>query len=472
MTPQGNTRTEIDSLGGIEVPSDAYYGAQTARSLLNFDIGGERMPIEVIHALALVKKCAAKANAKLGLLDDNKRELIERAADEVLQGKHDSQFPLVVWQTGSGTQTNMNVNEVIAGRANELSTGIRGGKSPIHPNDDVNKAQSSNDAFPAAMQIAAALAVRDRLAPGVDRLLRALDVKARAFEKIVKLGRTHLMDATPITLGQEFSGHAAQVCHGLARVCAAAKDCLPLPLGGTAVGTGLNAHPGFSALCTEAIAAHTGLAFHVAPNRFERMAAHDDLVHLSGTLRTLATALTKIANDIRWSASGPRGALGELTLPENEPGSSIMPGKVNPTQGEAMVMACAQVMGNDVAVTLGGAAGNFQLNVCKPLIARNVLHSIALLGDACRSFAARCIEGTEPNEKRIAHHLNDSLMLVTALNPHVGYDAAARIAHEAHEKGTSLKDAAVALGLLTAERFDALVDVRKMTSNETPPATL
>jgi fumarate hydratase class II len=460
------TRTETDSLGPVEVPIEAYYGAQTARSLLNFDIGSEKMPLGVVHALALVKKAAARTNARLGVLSSQKAELVGRAADDVLCGALDAHFPLVVWQTGSGTQSNMNVNEVLAGRANELAGHQRGGKSPVHPNDDVNKGQSSNDVFPAAMHVAAVQTFYSRFAPGVERLRSALALRSEHFHGIVKVGRTHLMDATPVTFGQEFSGHEAQVHQGLERAKMACDACLALPLGGTAVGTGLNAHPDFGAECVRDVALLTSHPFRPSENRFADMAAHDALVALSGALRGLAVALVKVANDIRWSASGPRAGLGELTLPENEPGSSIMPGKANPTQAEALIMVCAQVMGNDAAVVFGGASGNFQLNVCKPLIIRNVLHSLELLGDACASFAARCVEGIEVNVTRARHHLNESLMLVTALSPLVGYDTAAKVAHEAYEKGITLKEAALSMGILDEATFDAVVDPQKMIGPE------
>jgi len=455
-------RTESDTMGEMQVPADRYYGAQTARSLMNFKIGGERFPREVIYALGILKKAAALVNADLGTLPADKAELIVRAADEVIAGQLDDHFPLVVWQTGSGTQTNMNTNEVIANRAIELAGGKLGSKDPIHPNDHVNRAQSSNDTFPTAMHIAGVRQIHDRLIPMVTKLRDALAAKAEAFQTIAKIGRTHLMDATPLTLGDEFSGYTQQLTNGLARI----DGCLPrlcqLALGGTAVGTGLNTHPEFAARGAAKIAELTGLPFTSAPNKFEALAAHDAVVEASGVMKTLACSLMKIANDIRWLGSGPRCGLGEIALPANEPGSSIMPGKVNPTQAEAMTMVCCQVIGNDAAINVAGASGNFELNVYKPVMIFNLLQSIRLLADACESFADHCVVGIEPNRARIEALLNQSLMLVTALNPHVGYDNAAKIAKKAHADGTSLKEAALALGLLTAEQFDQWVRPQDM----------
>jgi len=455
-------RTESDTMGEMQVPADRYYGAQTARSLMNFKIGGERFPREVIYALGTLKKAAALVNQELGTLPADKAELIVRAADEVIAGQLDDHFPLVVWQTGSGTQTNMNSNEVIANRAIELAGGVLGSKDPIHPNDHVNRAQSSNDTFPTAMHIAALRQVYDRLIPMVTKLRDALAAKANEFASIAKIGRTHLMDATPLTLGDEFSGYAQQLSNGLARI----DGCLPrlcqLALGGTAVGTGLNTHPEFAERGAAKIAELTGLPFTSAPNKFEALAAHDAVVEASGVMKTLACSCMKIANDIRWLGSGPRCGLGEISLPANEPGSSIMPGKVNPTQAEAMTMVCCQVIGNDTAINVAGASGNFELNVYKPVMIFNLLQSIRLLADACESFADHCVVGIEPNRERIEALLNQSLMLVTALNPHVGYDNAAKIAKKAHADGTSLKEAALALGLLTAEQFDQWVRPQDM----------
>jgi fumarate hydratase class II len=455
-------RTESDTMGEMQVPADRYYGAQTARSLMNFKIGGERFPREVIYGLGTLKKAAALVNQELGTLPSDKAELIVRAADEVIAGKLDDHFPLVVWQTGSGTQTNMNSNEVIANRAIELAGGKLGSKDPIHPNDHVNRAQSSNDTFPTAMHIAAVRQIHDRLIPMVTKLRDALAAKATEFKDIAKIGRTHLMDATPLTLGDEFSGYAQQLSNGLARI----DGCLPrlceLALGGTAVGTGLNTHPEFAQRGAAKIAELTGLPFTSAPNKFEALAAHDAVVEASGVMKTLACSLMKIANDIRWLGSGPRCGLGEIALPANEPGSSIMPGKVNPTQAEAMTMVCCQVIGNDTAINVAGAAGNFELNVYKPVLIYNLLQSIRLLADACESFTDHCVVGIEPNQERITDLLNRSLMLVTALNPHVGYDSAAKIAKKAHAEGTSLKEAALALDLLTAEQFDQWVRPQDM----------
>jgi fumarate hydratase, class II len=457
-------RTETDSFGPIEVDDDRYWGAQTQRSLQNFRIGTERFPREMIAALGQLKKAAALTNLDLGLLPADKNALIVAAADEVIDGKLDEHFPLVVWQTGSGTQTNMNANEVISNRAIQLAGGQMGSKKPIHPNDDVNKSQSSNDAFPTAMHMAVVAQIQGHLIPNVKRLRDTLAAKAEAFKDIVKIGRTHLQDATPLTLGQEFSGYVSQLDHAMETV----ERCLPqlyeLALGGTAVGTGLNAHREYAVRVAKKIAELTGLPFVTAPNKFQSLASHDALVAAHGALKTLACSLTKIANDVRWLSSGPRCGIGEINIPENEPGSSIMPGKVNPTQSEAMTMLSAQVLGNDVAVGIGAASGNFELNVYKPLIIHNVLQSIRLLGDGCASFNDNCAVGIEPNRERIDRNLRESLMLVTALNTHIGYDAAAKIAKKAHAEGTTLKEAAVALGLLTGEKFDELVRPEQMIS--------
>jgi len=456
------TRTERDTLGTVEVPADRYWGAQTARSLDNFRIGTERMPREMIRALGIVKKAAALANAELGVLDEMRAGLIARAADEVIAGDLDEHFPLVVWQTGSGTQTNMNANEVIANRAIELADGILGSKDPVHPNDHVNRAQSSNDAFPTAMHIAAAEQIVHQLRPAVVHLRDALVAKRDEHADVIKIGRTHLMDAVPLTLGQEFGAWAHQLDKDLERLDASVADLYELALGGTAVGTGLNAHPGFAAAAIGHIARLTGLPFVPAPNRFEAMAAHDAVVQASGTLVTLATSLSKIANDIRLLGSGPRCGLGELILPANEPGSSIMPGKVNPTQCEALTMVAAQVMGNHVAVTFGGASGHLQLNTFKPLLIHNLLQSIRLLGDSCRSFADRCVAGLRADRARIAELLGRSLMLVTALAPRIGYDNAARVAGKAHAEGLTLRQAAAELGLATEAQFDEWVKAQEM----------
>jgi len=458
------TRTETDSMGAIEVDAARYWGAQTQRSLENFRIGGDRMPRELIHALAAIKQASAQVNCDLGLLPDAKAQLVVAAAAAVARGDLDDEFPLVVWQTGSGTQTNMNVNEVIANRAIELAGGERGSKRPIHPNDDVNLSQSSNDVFPAAMHVAAAGRVVHHLLPAVARLRDTLAGKSRAFADIVKIGRTHLQDATPLTLGQEISGWVAQLDHALAAIRAALPAVHELALGGTAVGTGLNTHPDYAVRVATRLAELTGLAFVTAPNKFAALAAHDALVGLHGAIKLLATALMKIANDVRWLASGPRSGLGELIIPENEPGSSIMPGKVNPTQCEALTMVCAQVMGNDVAIAIGGASGNFELNVYKPLIAHNVLQSIRLLGDASTSFDEHCARGIEPNRAEIDRKLRGSLMLVTALAPHIGYDKAAQVAKHAHATGTTLRDAAVILGYVTGDDFDRWVRPEDMVA--------
>jgi fumarate hydratase class II len=463
------TRTETDSLGPIEVPADAYWGAQTQRSIENFPFGSrETMPVEIIHALAIVKHAAARANRTHGL-DAKRADAIESAAAAVAAGRHDDQFPLVIWQTGSGTQSNMNVNEVIAGIANEALAGTRGGKVPVHPNDHVNMSQSSNDSFPTALHVAAVRAVTAKLFPALDVLRDGLTAKSAAWHDIVKIGRTHLQDATPLTLGQEFSGYVAQVQACRTRIDAALDDCLELAQGGTAVGTGLNAPTGFAADMAREIAALTGLPYRPAPNPFAALAGNDALVQLSGSLNTLAVVLTKIANDIRLLGSGPRSGLGELSLPENEPGSSIMPGKVNPTQCEMLTMVAAQVMGNHVAVTVGGMQGHFELNVFKPLIGANVLRSIDLLSIGMASFAERCVEGIEPNRARIAELLDRSLMLVTALAPEIGYDKAAKIAKKAHHDGTTLREAALALGLVDANTFDRLVRPADMVGSQAEP---
>ena len=455
-------RIETDSMGEIKVPTNKYYGAQTARSLMNFKIGGERFPREIIRALGILKKAAALTNKELGILPADKADLIVKSADEVIEGKLDEHFPLVVWQTGSGTQTNMNANEVISNRAIELAGGQLGSKKPIHPNDDVNKAQSSNDTFPTAMHIAAIEEIHSRLIPMVIKLRDALSNKSEEFKNIIKIGRTHLMDATPLTLGQEFSGYTQQLTNGLERI----NSCLPhlyeLALGGTAVGTGLNTHPEFAVKAAAKISQLTGKPFISARNKFEALAAHDALVETSGVLKTLAASLMKIANDIRWLGSGPRSGIGELLLPENEPGSSIMPGKVNPTQSEAMTMVCAQVFGNDTTVTFAGASGNFELNVFKPVIIFNVLQSIKLLADACESFTDNCVVGIQANEINLKKNLENSLMLVTALNPHIGYDNAAKVAKKAHKENKTLKEAAIELNLLTSEKFDEVVRPEKM----------
>jgi fumarate hydratase class II len=444
-------------MGAVEVPADKYWGAQTARSLQHFAIGTERMPRELIRALDIVKKAAALVNAELGLLPPEKAQLIVRAADEVIEGRLDEHFPLSVWQTGSGTQTNMNVNEVIANRAIELAGGELGSKRPIHPNDDVNKSQSSNDVFPTAMHIAAAEQLVHTLLPAVRELQQTLQRKSEEFADIIKIGRTHLMDAVPLTLGQEFSGYAHQLANAIRRIEAVLPDLYELAIGGTAVGTGLNTHPEFAERMAAKIAELTGLPFVSAPNKFEALAAHDALVWAHGAVRTLAVALHKIANDIRWMASGPRAGLAEIRIPENEPGSSIMPGKVNPTQSEAMTMVAVQVLGNDVTISIAGASGAFELNVYKPVIIYNFLQSVRLLSDTCRMFNRYCAVGIEPNRERLRQYVEQSLMLVTALNPYIGYDNAARIAKYAYQTGKTLKEAAVELGLLSAEEFDRIV---------------
>ncbi len=455
-------RIERDTMGEVKVPVDKYYGAQTARSLMNFKIGGERFPRELIRALGILKKAAAMANEELGTLPKEKAELIKQAADEVIEGKLDEHFPLVVWQTGSGTQTNMNSNEVISNRAIEIAGGELGSKTPIHPNDDVNKAQSSNDTFPTAMHIAAVEQIVHRLIPAITELRDALAVKAEEFKDIVKIGRTHLMDAVPLTLGQEFSGYVQQLTNGLDRINGVLPRLSQLALGGTAVGTGLNTHPDFALLSAKKISEITGLKFETAPNKFEALAAHDAIVEASGVMKTLAASLMKIANDVRWLASGPRCGIGEINIPANEPGSSIMPGKVNPTQSEAMTMVCVQVMGNDAAINFAGASGNFELNVFKPVMIYNLLQSIKLLADASESFSRNAVVGITPNKEKIDYFLHNSLMLVTALNPVIGYDKAAKIAKKAHADNSTLKEAAVALGLLTEEEFDKAVRPENM----------
>ncbi len=462
MTTQ-DFRIEKDTMGDVKVPAHALWGAQTQRSTENFKIGGDKFPREMIKALGVLKKCAALTNSELGLLDKTKAEFIIKAADEVISGSLDAHFPLVVWQTGSGTQTNMNSNEVIANRAMTLQNLTLPNKA-IHPNDDVNKGQSSNDTFPTAMHIAVAERIYNRLLPMLEKIYKSLDAKSVEFKSIVKIGRTHLMDATPLTLGQEFSGYATQMKNSIQRI----KNVLPhlheLALGGTAVGTGLNTHIDFPIKAAAAIARETKIPFVTAPNKFEALASHDALVEVHGALKTIAVSLMKIANDIRLLGSGPRCGFGELNLPENEPGSSIMPGKVNPTQSEAMTMVCAQVLGNDVAVNIGGATGHFELNVFKPVIVFNCLNSIRLISDACDSFVDHCISGITANTTQIKKHLENSLMLVTALNPHIGYDNAAKIAKTAHKNGTTLKEEAVKSGLLTAEKFDEVVKPETMIS--------
>ena len=451
------SRIEKDTFGPIEVPAERLWGAQTQRSLQNFRISSEKMPPALITALAQVKRAAAQVNMDLRVLDPKKGRAIIEAADEVIAGKHDGEFPLVVWQTGSGTQTNMNMNEVLANRASEIAGGRRGEERLVHPNDDVNKGQSSNDVFPTAMHVAAVPAIVDHLIPSVRLLRDTLAHKSEQFRDIVKIGRTHLQDATPLTLGQEISGWVAQLDHGIRHLEASLQHLRELAIGGTAVGTGLNTHPEFGDRVAAEISRLTGHPFTSAANKFEALAAHDALVFAHGALKTLAASLTKIANDVRWLASGPRCGLGELKIPENEPGSSIMPGKVNPTQSEAMTMLCAQVLGNDVALNIGGAMGNFELNVFKPLIIHNFLQSVRLLADGCRSFNDNCAVGIEPDRERIAKLMGESLMLVTALNPHIGYDKAAKIAKTAHKEGITLKEAALKLGFVTSEQFDQWV---------------
>lgn len=456
-------RIETDSMGEIEVPADRYYGAQTARSLIHFDIGTETMPREIIRGMGILKKASAIVNSELGLLPQDKKDLIAKSADEVIAGSLDEHFPLRVWQTGSGTQSNMNSNEVIANRAIEIAGGQMGSKDPVHPNDHVNMGQSSNDTFPTAMHIAAVERIHEHLLPELTRLRDALAKKRDEFKGIIKIGRTHLMDATPLTLEQEFGGYVQQLTNGIERV----NGCLPrlseIALGGTAVGTGLNSHRDFAVKVAEKIAELTGRDFVTAPNKFESLAAHDAVVEASGAIKTLACSLMKIANDFRWLGSGPRCGIGELVLPANEPGSSIMPGKVNPTQSEAMTMVAAQVIGNDTTIAVGGSSGNFELNVFKPVMIYNLLQSIRLLADASRSFNDHCVAGTQPNKLQIEAHLRNSLMLVTALNPHIGYDNAAKVAKKAYQENTTLKEAVVALKLLTAEEFDEKVRPENMT---------
>ncbi|MBS0647662.1 MAG: class II fumarate hydratase [Verrucomicrobia bacterium] len=456
------TRVETDSLGSIEVPSHKYWGAQTQRSIENFPIGTEKMPIELIHALGVVKKAAALVNHELGILPSDKKDLILETCDELLAGKLNDHFDLVVWQTGSGTQTNMNVNEVIANRAIEKAGGTLGSKTPIHPNDDVNMSQSSNDVFPTAMHIATMSAIKKHLLPHLKLLVEGFKKKAKEFEKIVKVGRTHLMDAAPLTLGQEFSGYAAQMEEGMRAVEAALHPVSELALGGTAVGTGLNSPSGYGKKVAQEISKLTGYSFVTAPNKFAALAANDGLVEVSGALKVVACAFMKIANDIRWLASGPRCGLGEILLPENEPGSSIMPGKVNPTQSESMTMVAVQVMGNDAAITIAGSMGNFELNVFKPVIIYNLLQSIRLLSDVAKNFHDKCLIGIKPNTKKIQEHLDHSLMLATALNPVIGYDKAAKIVQKAYQEGLTLRQAALALGFLTEKQFDEIVNPRKM----------
>ncbi|HAW08088.1 MAG TPA: class II fumarate hydratase [Bacteroidetes bacterium] len=455
-------RIEKDSMGEIQVPADKYYGAQSARSLIHFEIGTEKMPREIIRAMGILKKAAAIANYELGLLSKEKMELISQAADEVIEGKLDEHFPLSIWQTGSGTQSNMNANEVISNRAIEIAGGVMGSKNPIHPNDDVNKSQSSNDTFPTAMHIAAAEEITHRLLPAVEVLKNTFAEKSNQFKDIIKVGRTHLQDAVPLSLGQEFSGYTQQLTNGIERIKAVLPGIYELALGGTAVGTGLNTHPRFAELAVSKIAELTGLPFVQAPNKFEALAAHDALVFAHGSLKTLAASFMKIANDIRWLASGPRCGIGELIIPENEPGSSIMPGKVNPTQSEAMTMVAVQVIANDAAVNMAGASGNFELNVFKPVLIYNFLQSVRLLSDTARMFNEHCAQGIEANREKIQHYLDDTLMLVTALNPYIGYDNAAKIAKYAHKNNLTLKQGALELKLLTEEEFDKYVRPENM----------
>ncbi|MEG5431083.1 class II fumarate hydratase [Enterobacter asburiae] len=458
-------RHEKDSMGAIDVPADKLWGAQTQRSLEHFRISTEKMPVSLIQALALTKRAAAKVNQDLGLLPAEKATAIINAADEVLAGKHPDEFPLAIWQTGSGTQSNMNMNEVLANRASELLGGVRGMERKVHPNDDVNKSQSSNDVFPTAMHVAAVIAIREQLIPQLNVLKSTLNEKAQAFRDIVKIGRTHLQDATPLTLGQEISGWVAMLEHNLKHIEYSLPHLAELALGGTAVGTGLNTHPEYAVRVAEELANITGQPFVTAPNKFEALATCDALLHTHGALKGLAASLMKIANDVRWLASGPRCGIGEISIPENEPGSSIMPGKVNPTQCEAMTMLCCQVLGNDVAVNLGGASGNFELNVYRPMVIHNVLQSIRLMADGMESFNEHCAVGIEPNRERISQLLNESLMLVTALNTHIGYDKAAEIAKKAHKEGLTLKASALALGYLTEEDFDAWVRPEAMVGS-------
>ena len=458
-------REEKDTMGLVKVQADRYWGAQTQRSLQNFKIGGQRMPIEVVHAFAVLKKAAALTNVELGGLEPEKAEVISKVCDEIRSGQHDDHFPLVVWQTGSGTQSNMNVNEVVSNRAIELLGGELGSKKPIHPNDDVNRSQSSNDTFPTAMHISAYQMLHATTLPGLRQLHATLAAKAAAFQSVVKIGRTHFMDATPLTLGQEFSGYATQLQKSIEAIEGSLVHLAELALGGTAVGTGLNTPDGYPEMVAAKIAEITGLPFRTADNKFEALAAHDAIVEAHGALKRAAVSLMKIGNDIRMLSSGPRCGIGEITIPENEPGSSIMPGKVNPTQSEALTMVCAQVMGNDVAISTGGMSGQFELNVFKPMMIANFLHSARLLGDACVSFDEHCATGIEPNTQRIQMNLENSLMLVTALNPHIGYDKAAAIAKKAHKEGSTLREAALALGYLTNEQFDSWVRPEDMVGN-------
>jgi fumarate hydratase class II len=458
-----STRIEKDTIGPVEVPADKYWGAQTQRSIQNFPIGGQQMPIEIIHAFGVLKKAAAKTNEEAGILDAEKSALIQKACDELLAGKLDDQFPLVVWQTGSGTQSNMNVNEVLAYRAHVISGGsLTDTEKKVHPNDDVNKSQSSNDTFPTAMHIAGYKMVLENTIPGIEQLKATLGKKSEDFKSVVKIGRTHMMDATPLTLGQEFSAYTSQLDHALRAIRNALPHLSELALGGTAVGTGINTPPNYSENVAKHIADISGLPFVSAENKFEALAAHDALVEMHGALKTAAVSLMKIGNDIRMLSSGPRCGIGEIVIPANEPGSSIMPGKVNPTQAEALTMVCAQVLGNDTAINVGGSNGHFELNVFKPMMIANLLHSARLLGDACRSFEERCARGIEPNHEVIADKLERSLMLVTALNPHIGYYKAAEIAKKAHAEGTTLKESALALGYLTEAEFEEWVDPQKM----------
>ena len=459
-------RKEKDSMGVLEVPEDKYYGAQTQRSLNNFKIGGERFQRELIHAYGILKKAAATVNEKAGKLDSNLATAIRDAADEVIEGKLDEHFPLVVWQTGSGTQSNMNFNEVIANRAIEMMGGKLGSKDPVHPNDHVNMGQSTNDTFPTAINIAAVEASVNQLLPELTKLRDSLSQKAKVFESIIKLGRTHLQDATPLSLGQEFSGYASALTHGITRIEGAMDHCYELAMGGTAVGTGINSFEEFGSMVADEISTLTGLPFKTAVNKFEALGGQDCIVELSGALKTVAGSLFKIANDVRWLASGPRSGIGEILIPANEPGSSIMPGKVNPTQCEAMTMVCTQVMGNDVTISIAGASGNFELNVYRPVMAYNIIQSIRLLADACDSFRVHAVDGIEANEERIHSNLYNSLMLVTALNPHIGYDKAAEVAKKAYKDNSSLREAIIALGYLSGEDFDRLVQPEKMIKPE------
>ena len=456
------TRTERDSIGPVEVPSDRYYGAQTQRSFENFKIGGERFPREFIRAYGILKKAAASVNNEFGILEESTKSAIHNAVGEVIEGKLDDHFPLVVWQTGSGTQTNMNFNEVIANRAIEMLGGELGSKDPVHPNDHVNMSQSTNDTFPTAINIAAVESIHQQLIPAMQQLRDTLDEKAKAFSTIVKLGRTHLQDATPLSLGQEFSGYVSALDHGLNRVEKALDHCYELAMGGTAVGTGINSVEGFGMAVSKEIAEITGLPFRTAENKFEALGGQDCIVELSGALKVVAVSLFKIANDIRWLASGPRSGIGEISIPANEPGSSIMPGKVNPTQCEALTMLCTQVIGNDTTITLAGASGNFELNVYRPVIAYNILQSIRLLADGCRSFSKHAVAGIKPNQERIDHNLYNSLMLVTALNPHIGYDKAAEVAKKAFKDKSTLRDAIMQLDYMSGEDFDRLVQPEQM----------